>query len=225
MLAKWFLVMGITLFSTASAEIKVLAFAGSTAQQSVNKKLMGEAVAFMKEAGAHVTVVSLKDYPMPFYDADLEKEEGMPPFAKQFRQLMLENQVILIASPEYNSSISGVLKNTLDWMSRSEEGAASRKAFKGKKFILMSASPSASGGARGLVHLKSILEAAGGNVIAKQFTVAEAHKAFDEQGHLKDPLLKNQLKELVQSVVKPQENPLHTKACKKEKGRLQYSVV
>lgn len=188
-------------FANLSAEVKVLAFAGSTRSESVNKKLLAEAVQILSQKGAKVTVIDLRDYQMPLYDANLENKEGMPLKAKQFRNLMLENQVILIASPEYNGSISGVLKNAIDWASRSERATSSRDAFKGKKFAIMSASPGSSGGAKGLSHLRSIIEHIGGTVIPQQVVVPDAYNAFDEQGHLKDAKIQKDLEQEMQSAV------------------------
>lgn len=167
-----------------SAETKVLAFAGSTRADSYNKKLVQEAAEIARKKGATVTVIDLKDFKMPFFDEDLEKTEGMPFAAKQFRQLMLDHQVIIIASPEYNGSLSAVLKNALDWASRNEEGKPSRDAFKGKKFALLSASPGQGGGSTGLTHLRSIIERIGGEVVSKQTSIPSAYKAFTPDGHL-----------------------------------------
>lgn len=186
------------LFAQLNGEVKVLAFAGSTRQDSYNKKLLAEAVGIARQEGASVKWIDLKDYSMPFYDADLESKEGVPQKAKDFRQLMLDSQVIFIASPEYNGAIPGLLKNTLDWASRNN-GDAARDAFKGKKFVLMSASPGASGGAKGLDQLKSLIEYIGGTVVAGQVVVPEASNAFDEEGHLKNPKIKAQLQQLIQS--------------------------
>src|SRR5689334_4293777 len=102
----------------ACAEVKVTAFAGSLRNDSFNKKMVKEAARMAEEMGAEVTFIDLKDYPMPFFDEDLERVEGMPESAKSFRRQLLSSDVILIASPDYNHSISGVLKNALDWLSR-----------------------------------------------------------------------------------------------------------
>lgn len=192
------------LFSTAlsAGEIKVLAFSGSTREGSLNKLLVTEAANAARQSGASVNIINLKDYPLAFYDEDLEAKQGMPLKAKELRQLMVQSQVILIASPEYNGSLSAVLKNTLDWASRGENGGGSRDAFKDKKFIIMSTSPGAAGGARGLKHLRQIIEDVGGTVVVQQIVVPDAYNAFDGQGHLKDPKLKQELQQLVQSVVK-----------------------
>lgn len=195
---KWVFVLCVAFSVTLRAEVKVLAFSGSTREGSFNQKLVLEAANIARQMHATVTVVNLKDYPVPFYDEDLEKSKGMPLKAKQLQQLMLQSQVILIASPEYNGTLTGILKNTIDWMSRGENGGGSRDAFKGKKFVIMSASPGSGGGARGLVHLRSIIENIGGTVISETLTVPNAHDAFTEQGQLKDQKLKRQLEHMVQ---------------------------
>lgn len=198
---KWILIFCLALSATLSAETKVLAFAGSTRTDSVNQKLVNEAAQLASQMGASVTVINLKDYPIPFYDADLEAAEGMPAHAQQLRQLMIQSEVILIASPDYNSSVPAVLKNVLDWASRSEEAGSSRDAYKGKKFGIMSASPGLSGGARGLIHLRTIITAVGGTVNPMQVSVPGAYNAFDEQGHLKNEELKIKLRDLVESTI------------------------
>lgn len=197
---KWIIVLCVALSATLSAEIKILAFAGSTREGSVNKKLVIEAAKIARQMQANVKVIDLKDYPMPFYDGDLESREGMPIKAKQFRQLMIENDVIMIASPEYNGSLSAVLKNAIDWASRGENGGSSREAFKGKKFVIMSASPGSSGGARGLVHLRTIIENIGGTVLSQQVVVPDAYNAFDEQGYLKNEKVRKEIEQLLLSI-------------------------
>ena len=197
---KWIMAM-VALTAPLSGEIQVLAFAGSLRGDSFNKKLIAEAASMARQMQANVTLIDLKDYPIPFYDEDIEKREGMPQKANQLRQMMVKSDVILIASPEYNGSLSGVLKNTIDWASRSEEGSPSRDAFKGKKFAIMSASPGGGGGSRGLVHLRSILENIGGTVIPEQVIVPNAYSAFDSNGRLKDEKIKKELKDLVQAAL------------------------
>lgn len=184
-----------------AAETNVLAFAGSLQTESVNKKLVIESAKIAQKLGAKVTVVDLSDYQIPLYNADLEKQSGMPPKAKQLRDLMLANQVILIASPEYNGSLSAALKNVIDWVSRSEEGQGSRQAFIGKKFVIMSASPSPKGGEKGLLHLRQIIEHIGGQVIDEQFALGDAYNAFDDQGQLKDKAKQIELEQMIKKVV------------------------
>ena len=115
------------------AEVKVLAFAGSTRKDSYNKKLIQLAAEMARQKGAKVTVIDLNDYSLPFYDADLEAKQGLPAHAKKLRGLMLQNDMIMIASPEYNASIPGILKNAIDWTSRNEKGQFSADPYKGKK--------------------------------------------------------------------------------------------
>jgi NAD(P)H-dependent FMN reductase len=166
---------------------KILAFAGSTRTDSFNKKLMRVAAQGAVKAGAEVTVIDLKDFPMPLYDGDLEDSEGLPENAKKFKALLLEHQGLLIASPEYNSSISGVLKNAIDWASRTEtDDEPSLAAFKGKVAAVMAASPGGLGGLRGLVTVRSILGNIGVVVLPDQVAVPKAHEAFNADGHLKD---------------------------------------
>lgn len=184
------------------AEIKVLALSGSTRKDSYNKKLVSEAAEVAKQLGAQVTVIDLKDYSSPFYDEDMETGEGMPQKAKELRRLLIQNQVILIASPEYNGSLSAILKNAIDWASRSETGGPSREAFKGKKFVLMSTSPGPSGGINGLKELRKILENVGGTVVAQQLVIPDASHAFNQQG-LKSSQSKAELKNMIQAALNP----------------------
>lgn len=198
---KWMIVLCVAFSATLSAETKVLAFAGSTRADSINKKLIVEAANLARQMGVNVTVIDLKDYQIPFYDEVLEAREGMPPMARQFRKMMIQSDVILIASPEYNASLSAVLKNAIDWASRGETGGGSREAFKGKTFAIMAASPGSSGGARGLVHLRTILEDIGGSVIPLQVVVPSAYNAFDEKGHLKSEKTKMEIQKLLQAAI------------------------
>mgnify|MGYP001594034987 CR=1 FL=1 len=166
---------------------KILAFAGSTRTDSFNKKLVTIAVAGARAAGANVTHVDLRDLPMPLYDGDLEAKEGIPPNAKKFKEFMLAHQGLLISAPEYNSGISGVLKNAIDWASRSAPGEAPLACFVGKVSALMSASPGGLGGLRGLVYVRSILSNIHVLVLPDQVAVPRAHEAFTPDGALKDP--------------------------------------
>lgn len=200
---KWLLALGLMVSSVVNAETKILAFAGSTSATSVNKKLIQEAAKIAREMGAQVTVISLNDYPIPFYNAQEEKTQGMPAKAKELRRLMIQSDAIMIASPEYNASLTAVLKNALDWASRSENASPSRDAFKGKKFAIMSASPGTGGGARGLVHLRAILEAIGGTVVSGQVIIPNAYQAFNEQGNLKSEQSLQELKQLISQLLQP----------------------
>lgn len=165
---------------------KILALAGSTREGSYNKKIIKIAVQGASAAGAEVLLIDLRDYPMPLYDGDLEAKSGVPDTARKLRTLMAEHDGFLIASPEYNSSVSGHFKNAIDWVSRPEKDVPSLLAFKGKLAGIMSASPSQLGGLRGLVHLRDILENIGVMVIPEQVTISSAQDAFTENA-IKDP--------------------------------------
>ncbi len=170
-----------------SDQPRILAFAGSTRRGSYNKRLLAVAVAGARKAGAEVTRIDLADLPMPLYDQDLERAEGMPANAAELKRLMREHDGFLIASPEYNSSITGVLKNAIDWASRrSEPDEPPLVAFRGKAAVLMSASPGSLGGLRGLVHVRAILSNLGVLVLPDQRAVSRAHQAFADDGSLVD---------------------------------------
>jgi NAD(P)H-dependent FMN reductase len=139
-----------------------------------------------RSAGADVTLIDLRDLPMPVYDEDLETAQGLPENARKFKELMLAHDGLLIAAPEYNSSITAVLKNTIDWASRALPGEAPLACFDGKAAAIMSASPGALGGLRGLVTVRSILGNIRVLVLPDQIAVVKAHEAFNADGSLKD---------------------------------------
>ena len=197
---KWLLLAVLFANTYLGAEMKVLAFAASLRADSYNKKLVNQAAQLAREMGATVTVIDLQDYPMPFYDADLEAK-GMPESAQRFRQLMIDSDAIIIASPEYNGSIPGMLKNALDWASRSEDGKPSRAAFKDKRFALMSTSPGGGGGARALVHLRLVIENVGGEVVTKQVTVPHAANAFTAEGGLENVTIQEELQQEIKELL------------------------
>ena len=166
---------------------RILAFAGSTRRGSFNKKLVSIAAHGAREAGAEVTLIDLKDFPLSLFDQDLEAEQGTPENGKKLKKLFIDHDGLLIASPEYNSSITAVLKNAVDWVSRPAPNEPPLVGFKGKVATLMSTSPGALGGLRGLVHVRSILGNIGVIVLPDQIAVAKAHEAFHADGSLKDP--------------------------------------
>lgn len=181
---------------------KILAFAGSTRTDSLNKKLAAAATEAARAAGATVTLVDLRDFALPLYDADLEAAGGLPQGAKKFKALLRESDGFLIASPEYNSSITPSLKNALDWASRSEtDDEPSLVAYRGKVAALCSASPGALGGMRALVHLRAILGSIGVIVLPDQVCISTAHEAFDDAGQLKDERKARQIAALARSLV------------------------
>ena len=166
---------------------RILAFAGSTRTESWNKKLIRIGADAAHKAGALVTLVDLRDYPLPLYDGDLEASEGIPENGRKLKELFLAHAGLLLSAPEYNSSIPGVLKNALDWVSRSAPGEAPLACYAGKVAGLLSASPGALGGLRCLVALRSMLGNIKTLVIPEQFSLPRANEAFNPDGSLKDP--------------------------------------
>lgn len=166
---------------------RILAFAGSTRRESFNKKALTAAIEGAQQAGALVTRIDLSDYRLPLYDGDLESAEGIPEPAMRLKQLFMQHQGLLIASPEYNSGISGVLKNTIDWVSRPVKGTPYLAEFTGKVAGLISASTGALGGVRGLYQLRFSLSNMGVLVLPDQVATPRAAEAFDENGSFKDP--------------------------------------
>ena len=168
------------------AAARVLVFAGSTRTQSLNKKLAAVAARAAEEAGAQVTRIDLSDFPMPIYDGDLEAEAGVPEHGRRLKRLLLDHDALLISAPEYNGSLSGVLKNAIDWCSRREGDEAPLAAFRGKVAGLTSASPGRLGGARALMTLRHVLSVCRALVVPTQFSLPNAGTAFDADGALLD---------------------------------------
>ena len=166
--------------------VKILAFAGSLRKESWNKKLLNIAIIGAKKSGAEVTLINLKEYPLPLYDQEIEDESGIPQKAMELKELFKNHDALLLACPEYNSSITGVLKNTIDWVSRPVKGEEDLLPFKNKLALLISASPGALGGLRGLVHVRSILGNIGVTVLPQQRAIPKCSEAFAENGTLKD---------------------------------------
>ena len=167
-----------------SKTVKILAFNGSLRADSWNYKLVRVAGQGAEQAGAEVCYLHLNELPMPLFSEELEAEHGMPPNAKKFKELLKAHDGFLIASPEYNSSITAALKNAIDWASRAEPGDPMLAAFKGKTALIMSASPGALGGLRGLVHLRAILGNISVMVLPDQHALIQAHKQFNSDGNL-----------------------------------------
>ncbi len=166
---------------------KILAFAGALRVGSFNKKLVHIAANAARKAGAEVTVIDLRDFPLPIFDEDLESSDGLPPNRRKLKDLFLAHDGLLLSCPEYNSSITAVLKNTIDWVSRPCEGEKPLGCFDGKVAAIIAASPGALGGLRGLVTVRSILSNIKVIVLPDQIAIVKAHEAFNSDGSLKDP--------------------------------------
>lgn len=181
------------------SRLKILALAGSARAQSFNVKLLAIAAEMAREMGCEVDVADLRDYPMPLYDGDSEREHGLPEEAKALKARVRGCDALLLACPEYNASITPLLKNTIDWVSRPEQGVPN--PFKMRTTALISASVGALGGLRGLPTVRAALTQLGALVVPTQFAVPQAMTAFDEGGRLVNeaqlPLLKETLTELI----------------------------
>lgn len=176
--------------------VKILAFSGSARTTSFNQKLVRIAADGAEQAGAQVTIINLADFPMPIFNQDLEAAEGIPEYAKHFKQLLIEHDGFLIASPEYNSAFSPLLKNAIDWASRKAGDETPLLAYRGKLAVIMAASPGALGGLRGLVFLRLLLANIGVNVLSDQYALAQADQAFNAMGQLVDKSVENTVKNL-----------------------------
>lgn len=164
----------------------ILVFAGSARSGSLNKKLARLAADALQAAGATATFIDLADYPLPLYDGDLEARDGLPANARKLKDLFMAHQGLFIASPENNASVSALLKNTLDWISRQDGKESGLVPYQGKVAAIAGASPGALGGLRGLTHLRAILQTLKVLVLSEQFALGRAHEAFGENGGLKD---------------------------------------
>jgi chromate reductase, NAD(P)H dehydrogenase (quinone) len=168
--------------------MRVLAFAASLRQQSLNRKLLENAADIAREQGAELDVHAFRDFDMPIYDGDLEKRDGLPPGAQKLVDAINQCAAVMIACPEYNYSIAGPLKNAIDWASR-----ARPMPWRGKSIYLMAASPGAIGGIRGLWQTRIPLEGCGAIVFPDMFSLAHAGDAFDADGKLVDDNTRSRL--------------------------------
>jgi chromate reductase, NAD(P)H dehydrogenase (quinone) len=176
---------------------RILCFAGSARRASLNRKLARVAADAARSAGGDVTLVDLGDFALPLYHGDTEVETGIPSQARDLAALVRSHAGLLIVSPENNVSVSALLKNTIDWISRIKDAPA----FSGKVAALLSASPGAFGGLRGLYHLRAILNSLGVEVLAQQFVLPRANAAFDAEGRLVDPQQAEQVHRLAVRLV------------------------
>jgi len=165
---------------------KILAFAGSVRQESFNRRLLPAAIAGARAAGAEVNHIELADHPLPLFDQDKESREGLPDNARRLKTLMKESRGLLLACPEYNGSITPLLKNTLDWVSRRDGAESGSVPYRDKVVGLVSASAGRWGGMRGLRHVRDTLTVLGCIVLPEQYCLSGADLAFDESGAIKD---------------------------------------
>jgi len=188
---------------TIMATPKILVIPGSLRAGSNNARLAALATKELVLAEADVTRISLEDYPLPLFDADLAAETAMPQPAVQLKRMLMAHQGVFIASPEYSASVTPLVKNTIDWISRvRDRGEPTYAAFKGRVFALGSASSGSGGGIRSLMALRQILElGCGALVIPEQIAVARADQAFDDKDNLRDATLAAALKTMARRLV------------------------
>ena len=181
---------------------KILAFAGSLREHSYSKRIVKTAMNGAIEAGADVTYIDLRDYPMPIYNEDDHKKDGFSPNALEFQKLLAAHNGFLIASPEYNGSLSGALKNAIDWASRQSDEYKMGEVFKGKVAAIMTESPGTFGGIRCLGHLRGVLSILLVNVLPSEIAVGGVHEKFDGSGaEMTDEKMKKILENLGASLV------------------------
>lgn len=167
---------------------RILAFGGSLRAASYNHKLAAIAVQGARDAGADVTFISLRDFPMPIYDQEIEDAEGMPENAAKLKALFASHDGLIIASPEYNSGITAALKNAIDWVSRATSpDEPPLSVLRGKTAAILAASPGGYGGSRSLAQLRPLLENISITVLPDQVTIPKVHEVMDADGKLNDP--------------------------------------
>jgi chromate reductase, NAD(P)H dehydrogenase (quinone) len=165
--------------------VRFLVFSASLRADSFNGRLARLAANTIEANGGSVDSTAMADFDAPPYNADVQDEEGFPPGADRFRDCILTNDAFVISSPEYNASMPGLLKNAIDWVSRFHP-----QPFNEKHGLLLSASPSMIGGNRGLWALRVPFEHLGARLYPDMFSLARAHQAFDGEGQIADPQLR-----------------------------------
>ena len=185
------------------ANPKILVFSGSTRVDSYNVKLAALAVKELTLIDADVTRISLADYELPIYDADLDDRVGQPANALKLKQMMTAHHGVFITSPEYSASVTPLLKNAIDWVSRvREKGDPTYAAFKNRVFAIAAAAVGPAGGLRSLMALRQILElGCGALVIPEQVAIPAADQAFDDMDNLVDMRAANLFKAELQRLV------------------------
>jgi chromate reductase len=191
--------------------VRVLLFAASLRKESVNDRLTQVVRRILESRDVDVDHASMRDFDCPAYDQDDEQSQGLPSGAQRFRERLLAVDAFIIAAPEYNGSMSGVLKNSVDWVSRFRP-----QPFNGKQAVLLSASPSMAGGNRGLWALRVPFEHLGTRVYPDMFSLAQAHTAFANDGNLADSKLQERLAGTLGCFIELVEAAKHYPALKKE---------
>jgi NAD(P)H-dependent FMN reductase len=182
--------------------LKILVIPGSQRTGSLNARLAAVAAHALALEGAEVTRISLADFPLPIYDGDLQAKSGVPKHAVNLKRMMAAHHGVLIVTPEYNSSVPALLKNTIDWVSRVQDAHETRgQVFRDRVFAIASASGNRLGGARALAALRLILSACHAQVIPNQLALPFAEEAYDEMDRLKNAADAAALKALARQLI------------------------
>jgi chromate reductase len=182
--------------------LKILVIPGSLRSGSLNARLAAAAAHELALAGAEVTRISLGDFPLPIYDGDLQSKSGVPKHAVNLKRMMSAHHGVLIVTPEYNSSVPALIKNTIDWVTRVQDAHETRgQVFRERPFAIAAASESRLGGTRSLAALRLILTACHTTVIPNQLALSFASQAYDDMDRLKHPADAEALAALVRQLI------------------------
>jgi chromate reductase, NAD(P)H dehydrogenase (quinone) len=182
--------------------LKILVIPGSLRTGSLNARLAAVAALELVQSGAEVTRISLSDFPLPIYDGDLQAKSGVPKNAVNLKRMMSAHHGVLIVTPEYNSSVPALVKNTIDWVSRVQDAGESRgQVFRERAFAIAAASGGRLGGTRALAALRLILSACQASVIPNQLALSFANAAYDDRDRLKHPADLEALSALVRQLI------------------------
>jgi chromate reductase len=168
------------------AALKILVIPGSLRTGSLNAKLAATIAHELVVAGVEVTRISLSDFPLPIYDGDLQAKSGIPKNAVNLKRMIGSHHGVLVVTPEYNSSVPALVKNTIDWISRVQDPHETRgQVFRDRAFAIAAASGGRLGGTRALSALRLILTACHATVVPNQFALSFAEEAYDDKDRLK----------------------------------------
>jgi chromate reductase, NAD(P)H dehydrogenase (quinone) len=182
--------------------LKILVIPGSLRTGSLNARLAAAAAYEFAQAGADVTRISLGDFPLPIYDGDLQSKSGVPKNAVNLKRMIGAHHGVLIVTPEYNSSVPPLVKNTIDWLTRVQDPPEARgQVFRERAFAIAAASASRLGGTRALAALRLILSACHATVIPNQLALSFAGEAYDDMDRLKHPADIDALDALVRQLI------------------------
>ena len=182
--------------------LKILVIPGSLRTGSLNARLAAAATDELAQAGAEVTRISLGDFPLPIYDGDLQAKSGVPKHAVNLKRMIGAHHGVLIVTPEYNSSVPALVKNTIDWVTRVQDAHETRgQVFRDRAFAIAAASANRLGGTRALAALRLILAACQATVIPNQLALSFADEAYDDRDRLKHPADVEALKALAQQLI------------------------